>query len=546
MTEGSGRRREEVRLVPREERDLEKVAGPLVTVVIPCYNQAHFLGEAIESVLAQTYPHFEVVVVDDGSTDNTQEAAAGYPGVRCIRQENQGLAAARNTGIRHTKGTQLVFLDADDRLLPNALEAGLKALKEHPECAFVAGRYRYIAFDGSPLPTPQPPRSEGDHYAALLRDNHINMHATVMYQRAVFEHVGGFDTTLDSCEDYDLYLRVARDFPIECHDEMVAEYRKHGGNMSRDTERMLRTSVTVLRRQRSYIGRKKQYEAANKMGMRRWQDHYGEQLVGEVVERTREREWRSALRGLLILLRYYPPWQRRSRPPVGRVRFGSLRRLTPINRNFGWGRGGPIDRYYIEDFLARHTEDIRGRVLEIQDSSYTQRFGGDRVTTSDVLDVAENNRQATIHADLTRADHVPSDAFDCIILTQTLHVIYDVHSVARTLYRILKPGGVLLATLPGISQAAQTESSSQRYWGFTILSARRLFEESFPAENVVVENHGNALVATAFLQGLGAGELRPEELEFRDPDYEFLIAIKAVKPGGHNGWSLSPPKNEDG
>src|SRR3712207_6844017 len=109
-----------------------EVGAALVSVVIPCYNQAHFLGEAIESDLGQTYPHFEVLVVDDGSTDNTQEVAAPYPGVRCIRQENQGLAAPRNTGIRHTKGTQLVFLDADDRLLPGALASGLYAPKEHP------------------------------------------------------------------------------------------------------------------------------------------------------------------------------------------------------------------------------------------------------------------------------------------------------------------------------------------------------------------------------------------------------------------------------
>src|SRR3712207_4601210 len=113
--------------------DTEPTEKPLVSIVIPCYNQAHFLGEAIESVLAQTYPHFEVVVVDDGSTDNTEAVAARYPGVRCIRQENQGLAAARNTGIRRSNGSYLVFLDADDRLLPNALEVGLKHLKEHPE-----------------------------------------------------------------------------------------------------------------------------------------------------------------------------------------------------------------------------------------------------------------------------------------------------------------------------------------------------------------------------------------------------------------------------
>jgi glycosyltransferase involved in cell wall biosynthesis len=247
------------------------VGAALVSVVIPCHDQAHFLGEAIESVLAQTYPHFEVVVVDDGSSDNTEEVASRYPGVRRIRQENRGLAAARNTGIRRSNGGHLVFLDADDRLLPGALEAGLRCFKDHPQSAFVAGRYRYIAFDGSPLPTPQPPRPEGDRYAALLRDNFINMHAVVMYQRAVFEYVRGFDASLDACEDYDLYLRIARDFPIGCHDEVVAEYRKHGANMTRDVERRLSTSVRVLRRQRKYAKTKKQYEAAYKIGMHRWQ-----------------------------------------------------------------------------------------------------------------------------------------------------------------------------------------------------------------------------------------------------------------------------------
>jgi Methyltransferase domain len=264
----------------------------------------------------------------------------------------------------------------------------------------------------------------------------------------------------------------------------------------------------------------------------------------EVVKRARVHEWRRVLRGVRTLLRCYPPWQRLGRPPVpGRVRFGGLRRLTPISRNFGWERGGPIDRYYVEGFLARHSEHIRGRVLEIQDASYTRRFGGERVSTSDVLDVAEDNRQATIHADLTRADYVPSEAFDCIILTQTLHVIYDVHSVTQTLYRILKPGGVLLATFPGISQVDWTD---QWYWSLTSRTARGLFEEVFPEGSVVVETHGNVLVATAFLHGLGVAELREEELDFRDPDYQFLIAIKAVKPRGHNGGSLSPRKNQDG
>src|SRR5919199_424046 len=133
----------------KEETSVQEPS--VVSVVIPCYNQAHFLGEAIESVLAQSHPHFEIVVVNDGSTDNTSEVATRYPGVRCIRQDNQGLSAARNSGLARSGGKYVVFLDADDRLLPEALEAGLECLKAHPECAFASGRYRIIAGDGSIL-----------------------------------------------------------------------------------------------------------------------------------------------------------------------------------------------------------------------------------------------------------------------------------------------------------------------------------------------------------------------------------------------------------
>ena len=129
----------------------EEESPPLVTVVIPCYNQAHFLGEAIESVLSQSYRNFEVIVVDDGSTDNTSEVASRYEGVRLVRQENRGLSGARNRGMREAKGEYVVFLDADDRLLPGALEAGLRCFEAHPECAFVSGQSRLIAEDGTLL-----------------------------------------------------------------------------------------------------------------------------------------------------------------------------------------------------------------------------------------------------------------------------------------------------------------------------------------------------------------------------------------------------------
>ena len=137
------------------------------------------------------------------------------------------------------------------------------------------------------------------------------------------------------------------------------------------------------------------------------------------------------------------------RPPVGHVRFGGLRRLTPISRHYGYDRGRPIDRYYIRTFLARRSGDIRARVLEIGDDSYTRQFGSLRVTHSDVLHVSRDNPKATIVGDLASADHIESDAFDCVILTQTLHLIYDVRAALVTLHRILRPGGVLLATFPG-------------------------------------------------------------------------------------------------
>jgi SAM-dependent methyltransferase len=190
----------------------------------------------------------------------------------------------------------------------------------------------------------------------------------------------------------------------------------------------------------------------------------------------------------------------------------------------------PIDRYYIERFLRVHAADICGHVMEIRDDAYTREFGGDRVTKTDVLHAVAGNPQATIVADLAGADHITSDTFDCVILTQTLQFIYDAPAAVATLHRILKPGGILLATFPGISQSNRRMERWDDHWRFTTVSSRRLFGERFPPELVTVEAHGNVLVAIAFLHGLAAQELRLEELDHVDPDYEVLITVRAVKP----------------
>jgi glycosyltransferase involved in cell wall biosynthesis len=536
----------------RDKGEKEHLGKALVSVIITCYNQAHFLGEAITSVLVQSYPHFEVVVVDDGSTDHTSEVVARNSRVRYVRQTNQGLSAARNAGLRRTQGDYVVFLDADDRLLPGALEVGVECLEAHLECLFVSGRYRNIASDGSIHRNQPPPLTIGaDPYATLLQGNYIGMHATVMYRRAAFGFVGDFDVSLIACEDYDLYLRIAKDFPTYHHGATVAEYRHHGANMTRNSSLMLKTATAVLRAQRQYVKHNTVYKEAYKTGMKFWTEYYGKLQARDVIGCVREREWKQAFWGLLVLVRYYPqaiihawwklqlptrlrrwlPSKRTIRyrtPPVGRVDFGHLRRLTPVSRQFGFDRGQPIDRYYIENFLGSQAKDIKGRVLEIKDNTYSRRYGGSRVEVSDVLDIVEDNPQATVVADLSHAPHVPTDTFDCILCTQTLHLIYDMRSAISTLHRILKPGGVLLVTVPGISQIEH--GASQWHWAFTSQSVEFLFEEAFPAANLWIRSHGNVLAATSFLQGLAAQELTHEELDYRDPCYEVLITLRAIKP----------------
>lgn len=215
--------------------------------------------------------------------------------------------------------------------------------------------------------------------------------------------------------------------------------------------------------------------------------------------------------------------------PTGYIRFGHLRRTRPISRAFGFDRGLPIDRYYVEQFLTRQAADIQGRVLEIGDNSYTRRFGGERVTQSDVLHVTDDNPQATFVGDLADAPHIPDNSFDCIVLTQTLHLIYDVQAAVATLYRILRPGGVVLATFPGISQISPYRWGSTWYWHFTTQSAERLFGDVFGSDQVNLWAQGNVLTAVSFLHGMAASELTDAELNDHDPSYEMLITLRACK-----------------
>jgi glycosyltransferase involved in cell wall biosynthesis len=278
-----------------------------VSVVIPCFNQGRFLADALDSVVAQSRRATEIVVIDDGSTDNTPDVAARYPSVRCIRRRNRGLASARNSGIRHTTGEYVVFLDADDRLRPEALEIGVRELTARPGCAFVWGRCIRIDSRRRPLSTVPPPRIIGDAYDALLRNNMIWTPAVAMFRRAVCGTLLRFDAASGASADYDLYLRIARTLPVHDHAATVAEYRLHRGNMSRDVALMLASTLAVLRTQRSYARSRAEYARAYRVGRTAWRAFYGELLLAQLTDPARRpRDWWRMARTIAALARYYP------------------------------------------------------------------------------------------------------------------------------------------------------------------------------------------------------------------------------------------------
>jgi glycosyltransferase involved in cell wall biosynthesis len=278
---------------------------PLISIIIPCYNQAHFLAEAIISSLHQTYRNCEVIVVDDGSKDNTGEVARQFP-VQYVYQQNGGLPAARNTGIAHSTGEYVVFLDSDDRLLPHALEAGYEAFQTCPDASMVVGNHSFISETGRWLRDCLKDTTPQDRYTQLLRSNFIENPACAMYRRALFEQIGGFNPALRASEDYEFYLRIARRFKLFCHDRIVSEYRLHGSSMSRNPELMLSTTLDVFRTEEKFIGGDRERMEAYREGMATWKRKYGRELALQLAKMRMRCDTQTLKRKILTLLREYP------------------------------------------------------------------------------------------------------------------------------------------------------------------------------------------------------------------------------------------------
>jgi glycosyltransferase involved in cell wall biosynthesis len=274
----------------------------LISVIIPCYNHSHYLPTAIESVLQQSYSAVEIIVVDDGSKDDTAKVCQAYTQVNYVFQNNQGLSAARNTGIKHSKGKYLVFLDADDWLYPNALKSNLHYLEQNPQNAFVSGAHDKILVEENiskavvrEIPT--------NHYEYLLsHGNFIGVPAAVLYQRWVFEEFL-FDTFLRACEDYDLYLKVSRRYPVAHHTGKVAAYRIHTSNMSSNIPMMLEYALVVLERQKTNL-RTKAEKVAYKKGRNFWKRFY----CNEYYKKIKAGTVKSSIKNWFYIFKHQPKY----------------------------------------------------------------------------------------------------------------------------------------------------------------------------------------------------------------------------------------------
>ena len=529
-------------------------AGP-VAVVIPTYNHGHFLADAIASVERQTVPAAEVIVVDDGSSDHPEDVVAQFSRVRFIRQDNQGLAAARNAGLRAAGSEKVVFLDADDLLAPDAIESGLACFSRHPAAGFVYGAHRVVNAEGVAISEVKFEEIGHDAFASFLRGNCIGMHATVTYDRERIVACGGFNESLRRCEDYDLYLRLSLKHPVACHPTLAAYYRWHGANMSADFTGMLNSVLRVQGAFAELARRDPGRVQAFNEGRAIWRDYYSKECLDRMrAERGSRAKLasataamrasplyalkrlapialrklvRSAPEGLTQIARQLTGRRGAFAPRMGSFRFGDFASVTPACPDFGYSRGLPIDRYYVEAFLAERSVDIRGRALEIGDASYCRRFG--KVAYQDVLQVDAGAPEATITGDLSSRGVLPQDVFDCMVVTQTLHLIYDMPAAIREMHSALKPGGVLLLTSPGTTRIDRGDWKDTWYWSLTEASIRRLFSEAFGDENFRVGVHGNVYAATCFLQGLALEEVDRQKLDVLDPSYPVILTVRARK-----------------
>ena len=492
-------------------------------------------------LIAQVYPTLrsvehqeggpgDIVLVADASTpDRAKEwldRLAATRGHAFLDVPSDLPGVVRNRGVRAAVGPYVMSLDAGERLDP-AFHATCRAAfesdagnKSTNDVHVVTTSVLMLGPGTERRIVPDRPIDLDD----LIGDTTL-AHSASVFRRETWDQLGGFDETLSALDDYELFLRILND-------------GRRGTFI--DSPLLIRTWRADALYQRAWESEPRL--DSFRTILEKHAERFAENPVAALVPRER-RLHRTAGRYRELVARHDDARAEMERltteasklrshlPPDLRdtVTFDDLRRTSPIARDWGYERGKPIDRYYIEDFIKQNAADIAGAMLEVQEPDYTERFGGERVTHTDVIDLNADNPRATLIGDLRCAPHLPSETYDCLIITQTLHVVDDMRAVIAECERTLKPGGVLLATLPCASRVCLEYGYGGDPWRVTVDGARHLFAEVFPGATLGVEGRANVLVTTAFLYGLGCHELRESEFALDDPYNPTLVTVRAVK-----------------
>ena len=491
-----------------------------VAAVIRCTDASARVWSTLRSVERQTV-RAEIALAADASTPAPTtawlRAVAEARGHRFVQVESDRASVVKNAGIHATSPPFIACVDAGCELEPAFLSQIVPRFADDAT-AVAAAWVQWVGPGTRVVVDERPPVT----LAGCLADSGAVSDPVVIRRRA-WESAGGFDESLDVLEGLELWLRfLSGGRAIAMVPQVLASYVvEHGGLYVRawDAERRAADMARVLHTHRAL------FEA-------------------QAADVLAEREARL----LPMAHRFRPLLSRRdaSLHEIGQIRAhidellagaagahalpqpGDDARSTPVARDWGFSRGTPVDRYYINAFLESCAADVRGTVLDVQESDTARRIGGDRVTRVDVLDVDGRNARATVVADLRCAPNVPAETYDCIVLTQTLHLVDDMPSVIAECARMLRPAGVLLVTMPCVSRIANDYGPAHDHWRVTAAAARRLFAEQF-GTRVQVESWGNAATGASFLYGLAVHELSQAALDANDPHYPLLVSVRAEK-----------------
>ncbi len=539
----------------------------LVSAIIIFLDAEKFIDEAVQSVLSQTYGAWELLLVDDGSMDGSTAIARRYaqefPGrIRYLKHpfhQNRGMSASRNLGIANAQGGFLAFLDADDIWLPRKLEIQVAALQDSPDVGMVYGptqwwyswtgrlddRHRdFVQDPGVPSGMPLKPP---DLLVRFLRAEGISpCTCSVLLRADLARQVGGFEESFRGLyEDQAFFAKVCLATQVLLVPECSARYRQHPESnfaITQRTGQQASARRTFLLWLEAYVKVQRETPPELWQALRRELRPYRYPVAHRLSAVARVIS-SGGLSGLVLRIR----WRLLTLPVLRRLRAVQFRTLHPLHHSRQ--QGTAIVRYYWSQFLRNHQSDIRGRALEIGTTATIRHYGGQALTCADAIDLQAHSPEITVVADLSRADSVPSDTYDCFVNQFTMHLIYDAEAAIYHSIRVLRPGGVLLANFPCVDYYFAsgldmgTGAPLFLYWWFTPILVENMFRHcGLDPADYQLEIYGNLFSRIAYQLNLPAEELTARELDYRDGGHPLLICARVCKPAD---WQAPKPPYRD-